>query len=593
MQKLKNTFSKFLSFKFAPLIIFLIMALLIVSRQLWTHTLFFGADSLFHFNRFYDTAMQLKTGKFSYFQTNFGFMQTGRILSALYGPIIAYLGGAILLLCGSWFKFQIVLNLIVLVIAGLTMYLLNMKNHVTRGYAILIAIIYMYSSQIVQWVTSQQFTAFGAALLPLLMISGTNAIRKHDVSVLGLALSMSLLIQTHLMSSMIGMLGLIPLFLVGLVTATDKWKLVRHTLYAAIITIFLTINVWYNLLFISSTNKLLSVYPVPHLRTYGFNFNLYSIINIFKPTEAILFLFVIGFVIYRWKQISLTTKTLTVTGLGFMLVSWSHFPWGIIQRIMPSLTYTLQFPKRFLVLPFIMILLALGMIMTYEQANNHQFFHREQWWRLLLVAVIIVGSLGLDFYSMNGRIYRYDQTANSHNISNYHDSSIYYYFRKHHRNVKLDIDSPHLGYLVHDVIKASPDYVPVKHSIKGFKQYNAFNPYLLDYHQYIGKNTVSHFKHKVWRNGGLSVIWHSKKAKWTQVPLIKYADTKVTLNGNKLKKVHTTNLGAVIVKAKAGKNRVTIQYQRDFMTRLMMVICMLSWLSILGYFIFSKIVTKL
>ncbi|TPR47821.1 hypothetical protein DY037_08085 [Apilactobacillus micheneri] len=284
MQKLKNTFSKFLSFKFAPLIIFLIMALLMVSRQLWTHTLFFGADSLFHFNRFYDTAMQLKTGKFSYFQTNFGFMQTGRILSALYGPITAYLGGAILLLCGSWFKFQIIMNLIVLVIAGLTMYLLNIKNHVTRGYAILIAIIYMYSSQIVQWVTSQQFTAFGAALLPLLLISGTNAIRKHDISILGLALSMSLLIQTHLMSSLIGMLGLIPLFLVGLITATDKWKLVRHTLYAAIITIFLTINVWYNLLFISSTNKLLSVYPVPHLRTYGFNFNLYSIINIFKPT---------------------------------------------------------------------------------------------------------------------------------------------------------------------------------------------------------------------------------------------------------------------------------------------------------------------
>ncbi|GAA6236870.1 hypothetical protein [Apilactobacillus micheneri] len=593
MQKLKNIFNKFLSFKLAPLIIFLIMALLMVSRQLWTHTLFFGADSLFHFNRFYDTAMQLKSGKFSYFQTNYGFMQNGRILSALYGPVIAYIGGAILLVCGSWFKFQIVLNLIVLVIAGLTMYLLNVKNHVTRGYAILVAIIYMYSSQIVQWVTSQQFTAFGAALLPLLILSGTSAIRKHDVSVLGLALSMSLLIQTHLMSSMIGMLGIIPLFIVGLVTATDKWKLVRHTLYAAIITIFLTINVWYNLLYISSTNKLLSVYPVPHLRTYGFNFNLYSITNIFKPTEAILFLFVIGFVIYRWKKISLVTKTLTVTGVGFMVVAWSHFPWGMIQRFVPSLTYTLQFPKRFLVLPFIMILLALGMIMTYEHETNHQFFRREQWWRLLLVAFIIIGSLGLDFYSMNGRIYRYDQTAKGHNISNYHDSSLYYYFKKHHRNVQKDIDSPHLGHLVNDYIKASPDYMPVKKDIKGFKAYNAFNPYLLDYHQYIGKNSVTHFKHKVWRNGGLSVIWHSKKAKWTQVPLVKYADTKVTLNGTKLKKVHTTNLGAVIVKAKAGKNRVTIQYYQDFMTRLMMVICILSWLIVLAYLLISKIVTKM
>ncbi|WP_105957252.1 glycosyltransferase family protein [Apilactobacillus quenuiae] len=593
MQKIKNIFQKFLSLKIAPFIILLIMALLLVSRQIWTHTLFFGADSLFHFNRFYDTAMQLKTGKFSYFQSDFGFMQNGRILNALYGPITAYLGGAILLLCGSWFNFQIVINLIVLIMAGLTMYLLNVKNDVSRGYAILIAIIYMYSSQIVQWVTSQQFTAFGAALLPLLILSGTNAIRKHDVSVFGLALSMSVLIQTHLMSSLIGMLGLIPLFIVGLVTATDKWKLVRHTLYAALVTVFLTINVWYNLLFISSTNKLLSVYPVPHLRTYGFNLNIYSLINVFKPTEAILFLFVIGFVISKWKQVDLITKSLTITGLGFMFISWSHFPWGIIQRFMPSLTYTLQFPKRFLVLPFIMILLALGMIMTYEHENNHQFFRREQWWRLLAVAIIIVGSLALDFYSMNGRIYRYDQTAKGHNISNYRDSSIYYYFGKHHRNVKSDIDSPHLGYLVHDVIKASPDYMPVKHQIKGFKQYNKFDPYLLDYHQFIGKNIVTHFRHKVWRDGSLSVTWHSKKVKWTQVPLAKYADTKVSLNGSKLKKVHTTNLGAVIVKAKAGHNRVTIKYEQTFMTRLMMTICILSWLSLLGYALFSKIVTKL
>ncbi|UQS84951.1 YfhO family protein [Apilactobacillus apisilvae] len=593
MQNIKKLTSKIFSYKITPLIIFIIMALLMVSRQIWTHTLFFGADSLFHFNRFYDTAMQLKSGHFSYFQTNYGFMQSGRILSALYGPIIAYLGGAILLLCGTWFKFQIVLNLLVLVTAGLTMYRLNIHNHVSRGYAMIIAVIYMYSSQIVQWVTSQQFTAFGAALLPLLILSGTRALREHDVSVIGLALSMSLLIQTHLMSSMIGAIGILPLFIVGLVTATDKWKLVRHTLYAAGLTILLTINIWYNLIVISAQNKLLSVYPVHYLRTYGFNFDLYSITNIFKPTEVILFLFVIGFVIYRWKKLELITKTLTVTGLGFMIVSSSHFPWGLLQRFIPSLTYTLQFPKRFLVLPFIMILLALGMIMTFESQTNQAFFQKEKWWRLIMVVVIIFGSLGLDFYSMNERIYRYDRTAEGHNESNYHDSSLYYYFGKHHRNVRSDIDSPHLGHLINDYLKASPDYLPVKQSIKGFNEYNAFNPYDLDYHQYIGKNQVTHFKHRVWPNGSLSVAWHSPQQKWTQVPLVKYANTKVTLNGNVLKKVHTTNLGAIVVHAKAGHNRVTIKYQTSFMTRLMMVICMLSWLALLFYFIISKIVTKI
>ncbi|EQE00311.1 putative cell division domain protein, partial [Clostridioides difficile CD9] len=40
--------------------------------------------------------MQFKTGNFSYFQTNYGFQQSGRIVNALYGPLIAYILGGIL-----------------------------------------------------------------------------------------------------------------------------------------------------------------------------------------------------------------------------------------------------------------------------------------------------------------------------------------------------------------------------------------------------------------------------------------------------------------------------------------------------------------
>ena len=47
-----------------------------------------GSDSIFHYNRFYEAAMQLKNGNFSYFLSLYGFQQSGRIVNALYDPFL-------------------------------------------------------------------------------------------------------------------------------------------------------------------------------------------------------------------------------------------------------------------------------------------------------------------------------------------------------------------------------------------------------------------------------------------------------------------------------------------------------------------------
>ena len=43
-------------------------------------------DTMFHYSRFNDIAEQLKNRNFSYFQTNFAFEHSGRIINTLYGP---------------------------------------------------------------------------------------------------------------------------------------------------------------------------------------------------------------------------------------------------------------------------------------------------------------------------------------------------------------------------------------------------------------------------------------------------------------------------------------------------------------------------
>lgn len=82
-------------------------SILLVLPQYFSGGIILGPDFLFHYNRFYDTAMQIKTGNFQYFISTYGFQQSGRIVNALYGPIFAYLQGLLLLLSKTWYNYQI------------------------------------------------------------------------------------------------------------------------------------------------------------------------------------------------------------------------------------------------------------------------------------------------------------------------------------------------------------------------------------------------------------------------------------------------------------------------------------------------------
>lgn len=573
-----------------PFFIFLVLALVLIAYPLINKQTYLGVDSLFHYNRFFDTAMQIKHHQISYFQSNYGFLQNGRMLNALYGPVVAYIGGFLLLICGTWFKFQIVTDLIVLIVAALGMYKLCRVNEVAKKPAIFMGFLYMYSSTIVQWVTSQQFTAFGAALMPFLMIYATSMVRRHDVSVWGLAITMSILVQTHLMSSVIGALGLISFFIVGLVTAEDKAQRLRmflHTFYAALITIVLTINVWFNLLMVSNANRLLPVYPVPSVRTHGYNFNPYSLLNILKPTEFLLFVGVLILVFKNFRKLDRLTKTLACTGLGFLVIAWSHFPWTALEHVMPSLNYTLQFPKRFLVLAFIFLLLTFGKFLTSEiNADKHPYAKLIK----AAVVVLIMGSAGLDFYSIHQRSESYVALQTKHHRNNANQNSLYYYFKKHHRSVQKDTQSHHLNYLMKDYVKATPDYLPVKKTIKSNKKYEKFNPYRRYYRDFIHPNHANrYFDRTVKADGSLQVAWYAGRAGKIQLPLVKYADTQVKYNGKVLKHVKTTSLGAIKSKSKLGLNRVSVRYMPSFTTRLMMVITWVAWIVFVAWGLLRKI----
>lgn len=128
-----------------PYLIFIPIAIFILWSQGENRAFFVNGDSIFHVNQFYESAMQIKTGCFSWFLSLFGFGQAGRIVNAVYGPIFSYLIGSLLLLVGTWFRAQIVLEFSVIVLGGFFMYHLSRYMRLNRFISLMLGAIYVSS----------------------------------------------------------------------------------------------------------------------------------------------------------------------------------------------------------------------------------------------------------------------------------------------------------------------------------------------------------------------------------------------------------------------------------------------------------------
>lgn len=104
--------------------LFVGFSILLLVPHLVTKGMVTGADLIFHYNHFYDGAMQLKEGNFSYIISLYGYQQSGRIVNALYGPYFAYLQSVLVLLSGTWYRYQIVSNLFLGTLSATSLYVL-------------------------------------------------------------------------------------------------------------------------------------------------------------------------------------------------------------------------------------------------------------------------------------------------------------------------------------------------------------------------------------------------------------------------------------------------------------------------------------
>ena len=560
-----------------PLYLFCALAIFLIIPQLNRHSVIIGVDSIFHLNRFYDSMMQIKTGKFNYFMMNFGFDGTGRVVNALYGPIFAYIQGLILLISGTWFKYQLLSDVLLTLVSSCTMYFLCQKIKLSKTLSTVLAMLYSTSSVVAVWSTSQQFTGWGAAFFPLVIGSGLIFIKDKakfkDILLLGV--SVAILFQVHLLTTVIAVLALIPLFTVGISRSKHKIKLLVQTISSIIVFVLLTGNIWGPLLSIEAHDHMLGPWPYDSMSDFTSWFSFGSPFNTdigHSPTYGLIFsIIVIGSVVIsltNWQRISILNKTLTITILIFVILTSEIIPWTYFSTKFLFLKEFLQFPRRFIVVPTVLSLSTLGLNLKELKIST------EKW--KIPVIILLVFSVCSIFTEVSNQ----SKAWNTNDISPWRNNLI---FTKDPIGVRKAFTSHDLKDGLNAIKKYSMDYIPIIHKMPydGTK----LGPYSQSYSTLT--STRKEFKQRVDTSGNIILNAYLTKPSKKTLPIVMYNNTYLRFNGKRYtrKMIKTNSIMQPTLQLNKGPNKIKVGYHVSQKISFLFLISTISWLLMLLCFV--------
>lgn len=528
--------------KSLPYLIFAVVIILILGYQIRSKTAIFVSDGYFHYSRFYDAAQQIKLHNFSFFQTNWGFDQSGRIINAMYGPYFAYFMGFVLLICGSWFKFQIITTFLISLLAATGIYKCLQKVSDNQEINVLISLIYLTSINL--WSNGSTFNSISSAIIPYVLYCGLRMIQnsKNQINPLQLAVIISLVAQIHVLSTVLAIILLIPFFVYGLVITKNAKKLLLNLLLAIVITIFLTSNVWFNLFYFHSEEVVANPVAV----------NMYKAtisLKRFVPLSLVLMLLQFIFVCTHFKQSKVNTF-LTILSLSFFIFGSKLFPWNIVQNAFPILKEAFQMPRRFFILVVPLYLLAVGITLKKIKFEKKTF------------NILIYSSLCLVFLNNYAHISR---------INHFYTVNSLMTATKENRGQKLASSSHDLGQLFNYLNVSAPDYLPQsKNKIPNKRLSKLYKKQVI--------KRKDKFTHQVLSDGQLKIKWTAKNNKKVILPLVMYKHSILIVNNKKLVSVLKTGIGAPIVKQKIGNNEALLSYDQPKNWMPILIINWLAWL---------------
>ena len=541
-------------------LITVVAAFVLIIPQVLTKGVIAGSDFLFHYNRFYETAMQIKTGNFSYFISLFGFYSSGRIVNALYGPYFAYFQGLLVLISRNWYTYQLVSRFLMGIIAGFSMNALTKRAGVKPKISLAIAVFYMTTFSIQYWTFRQGFSSWGAAVMPWCLIPAIDFIQRKKIAPVRLAVAVSVMVQIHMLSAFLLILAYLPFYLYGFVKSTDKKNILWNGIKAVALALVLTANVWVVLANVGRANNL--VEPFINSKLYIMTVNQRSIQWLITPIPLLLMvLYQLYFTFKHWRHFDTLLRLVVGSFFLFLVLSSSIFPWYSINKLNLSLVNLIQFPFRFFIPATVLLLLAVALIL--------ERYFDVKWSRWVTIGLLLVNvvSFAQIMHLQQEKITEY-YTA-KHPIKNKKHTFVL----GNTKAVQASFYSSNLNDLLDLIAKSTPDYLPSKKS-------NTDNKYVL-YEEFVLKHTDD-FK-KSQDGSTLIVTWNADNDGTVSLPVAKYQDTQLVLNGKKLtsKDYLLSGIGTPTVTQRIGKNTLEVTYQVGTWFYALIIINLLTWVAVL------------
>lgn len=546
-----------------PYLVIVLATLVMIAPQLRTGATLIGGDTFFHYGRFYDTAMQWKTGNFSYFQTNFGFQQSGRVINAVYGPLFAYLNGLLVLLSGSWHHYQILSDFIICLLGAGSMFYLLRKVKINKVLALIFSLIYINIGMIPAYVNGSSFNGWGQAIMPFVLLCGVRMITDSEkpINWIELMLVMSILAQIHVLSTLMAALLLIPFFIISLVKNHNSRKVWLPFFKAVLGSIVLSLNLAASFIILMSKNHVATpdaynmMFNGLRLSLYhaGFGGSLGTSYAMVLPIFALAAILQLLHVLFHFKQNQVNT-VVTIWSFILLAIASIYFPWGFVQNHLPFLKTSFQFPFRLIVIAYPMMILGLALTMQQLLKSSRSWGKIGSWAAVLvlLFEAIVPTVVTNKSYTVNHVLNQKVQAAShSHDLQKFLDSHEY---------------------------AILPDYLPLNVASQG-------QDFGINYQKNVVK-TAHQYQHSV-QGATLKLSWNAKQTKQVMLPIIAYAQSRVTVNGKNFtgKK---SEIGNPIVSQKKGKNVATMQFISPLWFKVLNTICLLIWVCGLLWLCWSK-----
>ncbi|HFU4085767.1 TPA: hypothetical protein ACGO7S_000669 [Streptococcus suis] len=543
--------------------LFVGFSLLLLVPHIVTRGMVTGADLIFHYNRFYDAAMQMKEGNFSYIISLYGYQQSGRIVNALYGPYFAYLQGTLVLLSGTWFRYQILSNLLLGTLSATSLYLLMRELKVNYWHAISLSMFFVTTYSIQYWWATQGFTSWGVALFPLCLIPAVRFLQTKKVPIFLMAGAVGLMLQVHMLSTLFLVIAYGIIFLIGWMKSHQKLKIIRDVVFSVGIFLLLTINIWLPLIYINGTNTL-----VPPFVNKKFVLNTVTWLKtafLYYPYPLPLFFGIyLYFLVKNWKKQSVVLAGLALTYVVFLILSTNLFPWQLIAGKGITIVELIQFPFRFFLYANALLLAVVGVQVSGLSEKLQKIFSG-----IIVVSLLIgVGFLWRESYKEIEEHYYSDTFLQKRIHTTLFGTT---------EELRASFHSNDLGEFIQLAQKSTPDYVPhISEKSGNITNEESDNTYFTYRDEVILPNQS--FDKQVDGNR-LVITWTTNEAEDTAIPIIVYQDSQLVLNHQVLNRedIKLSTIGVPTVKSQKGQNSLVLSYKQQWWLLPVIAISLMGW----------------